>query len=115
MDGDVTSLNEGRRLQENELLITKLAPGQITQVRVDGETVAVYNVDGTLYATQDRCAHIGYPLSDGGELSGAHVTCAMHGWCYDVTSGEVVRGMRTLKLRTYRVELEGEIARILPG
>ena len=118
MDGepsDVTATGGNRALQENELCIASLAPGQITQVRVNGETVAVYNIDGTLYATQDRCAHIGYPLSDGGELSGSKVTCAMHGWCYDVTTGEVVRGMRTLKLQTYRVELEGEIARVLVG
>ncbi|HEY3340804.1 MAG TPA: Rieske 2Fe-2S domain-containing protein [Anaerolineae bacterium] len=102
-------------LRENELRLANVKPGQIVMLCVEGEAVAVYNVNGVLYATQNRCAHIGYPLSDGGELDGAKVTCAMHGWCFDVTTGEVLRGVRTLKLRTYRVELDGQIARVLPG
>lgn len=112
---DAAAASQSRDLQENELLVAGLAPGQIILVHVKGESVAVFNVDGMLYATQDRCPHIGYPLSDGGELSGTQVTCAMHGWCFDVATGEVVRGMRTLKLQTYRVEVDGEVARVLPN
>jgi nitrite reductase/ring-hydroxylating ferredoxin subunit len=56
---------------------------------------------------------MGYPLSDVGELNRTQATCAMHGWCFDVTTGEVLRGVRTLKLRTLRVELIGDIARVL--
>jgi nitrite reductase/ring-hydroxylating ferredoxin subunit len=106
--------NEESTLAPNELRAGSLASGQIALVHVDGEPVAVFNAEGTFYATQDRCPHIGYPLSDGGDLSGTQVTCAMHGWCFDVATGEVMRGMRTLKLRTFRVELEGDIVRVLP-
>ncbi len=103
----------GTGLHENELRLADLPAGQIAVVRVNGDEVAVYNADGAYYATQDRCAHIGWPLSDGGDLSGTKVTCPMHGWCYDVTSGEVVRGMRSLKLRTYQVVITGDILRVL--
>jgi nitrite reductase/ring-hydroxylating ferredoxin subunit len=89
-----------------------VAPGQIGLVHVNGERVAVYNVDGAYHATQDHCIHTGWPLSDGGELSGTNVTCPLHGWCFNVTNGEVVRGMRSLKLKTFRVRVEGDIARV---
>ena len=110
---DVNAIDGEPALQKNEFRTSHLAPGQIILLHVDEERVAVYCVDGAFYATQDRCAHIGWPLTDGGELSGARVTCPMHGWCYDVTTGEVVRGMRSLKLKTYRVVIDGDIARVL--
>ncbi len=103
-----------RALGENELYARDLPPGHIALVHVGGEDVAVYNAGGTFYATQDRCAHIGWPLSDGGDLHGTQVTCPMHGWCYDVTNGAVVRGMRSLRLKAYRVLVEGDIVRVLP-
>jgi nitrite reductase/ring-hydroxylating ferredoxin subunit len=98
----------------NEFIIADIAVGQIGLVIVDGERVAVHNVDGTFHATQERCVHAGWPLSDGGELSGAQLTCPLHYWCFDVTTGEVVRGMKSLKLRTYRVILHGEFGSVEP-
>jgi nitrite reductase/ring-hydroxylating ferredoxin subunit len=98
-------------LGPHEFRPADVLPGQIRLVQVDGEDVAVYNVDGTFYATQNRCAHIGYPLDDG-MLSGTSVTCSMHGWCFNVTNGEVVRGMRGIKLKTYRVTVEDDIAHV---
>lgn len=102
-------------LQPNEFLISQLQTGQILLVHVGKERVAVYNADGAFYATQDGCSHTGWPLSDGGELIGNQVTCPLHGWCYDVTSGAVVRGVKTLNLKTYQVVLEGEIGRVMPS
>jgi nitrite reductase/ring-hydroxylating ferredoxin subunit len=101
-------------LQPNEFRLADVAPGQIGLVYVDGERVAVYNVEGTYYATQERCSHTGWPLSDGGELNGEQVTCPLHNWCYNVTTGEVVRGIRSLKLQTYRVSVAGDNGHVEP-
>ncbi|MCL4507048.1 MAG: Rieske 2Fe-2S domain-containing protein [Chloroflexi bacterium] len=103
------------RLQRNEFIASQLHPGQILLVHVGDERVAVYNADGAYYATQDRCSHTGWPLSDGGELIGNQVTCPLHGWCYDVTTGAVIRGGKSLNLKTYRIVVEGEIGRVLPS
>jgi nitrite reductase/ring-hydroxylating ferredoxin subunit len=100
-------------LNENEFIVSAICTGQIALVQVDGERVAVYNVDGAFYATQDRCPHTGWPLSDGGELIGAQVTCPLHGWCFDVTDGSVVRGIKSLKLKTFRVTTDGKIGRVV--
>ena len=48
--------------------------------------IAVFNVDGGLYAITGDCPHQGAPLGMG-QLSGCIVTCPGHGLRYDVTTG----------------------------
>lgn len=99
-------------LNENEFFLREIGIGNIGLVQLDGERVAVYHASSGYYATDDRCPHTGWPLSDGGELIGTEVTCAMHGWCFNITDGSVVRGMKSLKLRTYRIVIDGEVGRV---
>jgi nitrite reductase/ring-hydroxylating ferredoxin subunit len=98
-------------LAPNEFLVGDLKPGQIRLLVVDDDDVAVYNVDGTFYATQDACTHADGPLSDG-VLDGAMVVCPWHDSCFDVTSGAVLKGPATEPLRTYRVVVEGDVGRV---
>ena len=51
-----------------------------------GKNVAVFNVDGTIYAIADACLHAGASLGMG-RLDGRIVTCPWHGMKYDVTNG----------------------------
>jgi nitrite reductase/ring-hydroxylating ferredoxin subunit len=78
---------------------------------VDEENVAVFNVDGTLFATQEACTHQGGPLSEG-TLAGNCITCPIHGSRFDVTTGAVVRGPATRPVRTYHVEVKEDIASV---
>lgn len=64
-----------------------LPQGQCRTVRVGIRRIAVWNVDGTLYAHEDACKHMKAPLSTG-RLNGTTLTCSWHGWKYDVTTGE---------------------------
>ncbi len=68
---------------------TDLPPGQATQVEVDGQAVALFNVDGTFYALSNRCPHRGGALGQGC-LDGRQVSCPEHNWTFDVTTGENV-------------------------
>lgn len=97
------------KLNDNEFRTAEVAPGQIKLVRVGDENVAVFNVDGTFFATQEACTHQGGPLSEGA-LEGNCITCPIHGSRFDVTTGAVVRGPATKMLKTYRVEVQGAIA-----
>jgi nitrite reductase/ring-hydroxylating ferredoxin subunit len=76
--------------------------------------VAVYNVDGAFYATQNDCTHAEGPLSEG-ELEGCIVTCPWHGSQFNVMDGSVQEGPADEPLRTYRVEIEGETGRVVVG
>ena len=53
---------------------------------VAGKDVALFNVDGAIYAMEDSCQHKGSSLG-AGQLDGKVVTCRAHGWRYDVTTG----------------------------
>ena len=68
--------------------IDQIKPGASLLVQVSGESVALFNIDGQIYAINDSCAHAGASLS-AGKLDGKIVTCRAHGLKYDVTTGYV--------------------------
>ncbi len=98
-------------LKENEFRVAELPPGGIGLVSVDGEEVAVVNLEGSFYATQNECTHASGPLNEG-ELEGGGIVCPWHDSCFDVRDGSVIRGPATEALKTYRVVVEGDIARV---
>jgi 3-phenylpropionate/trans-cinnamate dioxygenase ferredoxin component len=71
--------------------LDQLAPGQGMTVMVHGMDVALFNVDGTVFAMDDACLHAGVSLGTG-ELRGKIVRCRAHGWRYDVTTGNTMDG-----------------------
>lgn len=54
--------------------------------QVGPDVVAVFRVDGALFAIHSACAHEDGPLGEGA-VSGGIVTCPYHNWRYDVRSG----------------------------
>src|SRR2546426_12644597 len=89
-----------------------IPPGTAKVVLVAGHPVALFNVNGTFFATDNTCLHRAGPLGEG-FLDGDIVTCPMHGWQYDVRSGQSFMNPAA-KLRTYRVVVEGEDVKVLP-
>lgn len=86
----------------------ELPAGSVKKVQISGHEIAVYNIAGSFYATQQECLHRRGPL-DEGELQNTTVTCPWHGWQYDVTTGENLSN-RAQKLKTYAIKAEnGEI------
>ena len=83
-------------------------PGTATSVDAGGKTLALFNVDGTLYAVDNTCAHRGGPLGEG-DLDGAVVTCPWHGWRYDVRTG-VHDGSPPVRVACYPVTVENGAA-----
>jgi len=63
-------------------------PGCATSAAVAGSSVAVFNVDGKLYATDDVCIRCGSSLAKG-KLQGPVVTCGTCHWRYHVVTGHV--------------------------
>jgi nitrite reductase/ring-hydroxylating ferredoxin subunit len=83
-----------------------LKPGTFSVADASGRRIVVYNVGGSYYATDERCAHRGGPLGEG-VLEGAVVTCPWHAWQFDVRTGEAIfdPGVR---VQTYPVRVEGD-------
>ena len=66
-----------------------LPPGKGTVVTVADRDIALFNVDGSIYAMEDTCLHQGLSLGTSA-LDGKIVTCRGHGWRYDVTTGSTL-------------------------
>ena len=94
-------------LKDNEFRIGDVPPGSALPV---GD-VAVFNIGGSFFATQEKCTHMQGPLSEG-KLDGSTVTCPLHGSQFNVSTGAVLRGPAKDPLRIYRVIVDGEIGRI---
>lgn len=69
--------------------LEEIPPGQGRTVRIAGKDVAIFNVDGTIYAMDDSCRHQGLSLGSS-KIEGKVVTCRGHGWKYDVTTGSTL-------------------------
>ena len=88
-----------------------LPPGACTTIQLpSGEDVAVYNVDGEYYAIENSCPHRGAPLSDG-TLCGHVIECALHGWEFDVRTGDCLTVADTIK--TYPLKIEAGMVRLV--
>ncbi|HEY1428408.1 MAG TPA: Rieske (2Fe-2S) protein [Candidatus Tumulicola sp.] len=85
-----------------------LQPGRCTTVTLEGRNIALYNVDGEIYATDDACMHAGSSLG-WGILEGKFIRCRAHGMRYDVTTGKVM-GEADAGVKSYETEVrDGKI------
>jgi 3-phenylpropionate/trans-cinnamate dioxygenase ferredoxin component len=65
-----------------------LPAGRAVVVEISGRTIAVFNVNGALYALDNTCMHRGGPLSEGFvDQNNLTVQCPWHGWIYSLASG----------------------------
>jgi nitrite reductase/ring-hydroxylating ferredoxin subunit len=69
--------------------------------------VAVWNVHGTFYATDDTCTHEKYSLADG-YMDGFEVECALHWAKFDVRTGAALTLPATRDLIAYPVIVDDD-------
>jgi nitrite reductase/ring-hydroxylating ferredoxin subunit len=94
-----------------------VSPGMGTVVTVRGQDIAVFNVQGTFYALDNRCPHQDYPLGMSPILDNS-VICIGHAWRFDVRTGEC-HSVPGVCVRSYEVTVEGDEVKIradaIPG
>ena len=86
--------------------LEQLSPGSSLQLFLDGKEIALFNIEGTIYAVDDRCSHAEAPLSDG-VVEGCEVECPLHGARFDLRSGENLTPPALEPISTYGVKIEG--------
>jgi 3-phenylpropionate/trans-cinnamate dioxygenase ferredoxin component len=75
-------------------------------VRVDAHVpIAVFNVDGELFAIDDTCTHQDASLADGW-VEGCAVECPLHAACFDLRTGMPSGPPAKLPVRTHEVVVE---------
>ena len=85
--------------------LDELPPGRAMTVTIGDRNIALFNVEGAVYAMDDSCLHAGSSLG-AGELEGKIVRCRGHGWKYDVTTGCVL-GVPGLGVCAHAVKVVG--------
>jgi 3-phenylpropionate/trans-cinnamate dioxygenase ferredoxin subunit len=87
---------------------SEILPGEF-KVVWDGDTaIAVYNIDGDLYAIEDICSHDGGELA-GGDVHGFEVECARHGARFDLRNGSVTKAPAYEPIASFPVKEEGGV------
>jgi nitrite reductase/ring-hydroxylating ferredoxin subunit len=80
---------------------------KVTDVTVAGNEIALYFVDGAIYATDNICTHAFARLSEG-YLDGDCIECPIHQALFNVKTGEVVAPPAFQPVKTYPCRVEGD-------
>jgi chlorite dismutase len=93
-----------------------LPPGSSRRVYANNETVALFNVNGTVYAISNRCTHARASLSEGAVDAGSCVvTCPWHDGRFSLATGAVLSGPPVQAVRSYQVKIEGDTILVAPA
>ena len=71
--------------------VEELPPGQVKIVYAGSLAVGVYNLDGELFALEDRCSHDDGPLCEGDfDAEEGVAICPRHGANIDIRTGRAL-------------------------
>lgn len=79
--------------------------GDVIGVNAGGKEIALYEVDGEVFATDNICTHGHARMSDG-FLEGREIECPLHQGKFDVCSGKALCAPLTEDIKTYAVRIE---------
>jgi nitrite reductase/ring-hydroxylating ferredoxin subunit len=86
---------------------SEVGPDTAKAYEVGDKRLAVYNLGGEFYVTDDECTHASASLADG-ILEDGIIECTLHFGAFDVKTGAVKAPPCSIALRTYKVILQGE-------
>jgi nitrite reductase/ring-hydroxylating ferredoxin subunit len=78
----------------------EVASGTALKVEIEDLTLAVFNIDGEFYVTDDACTHGPGSLSEG-YIDGDVVECDFHQGQFNIRTGEVVLPPCMVPVKTY--------------
>jgi NAD(P)H-dependent nitrite reductase small subunit len=87
--------------------LSDLPNGESLTVEIGGNCLAIFNVNGEIYALDNTCPHRGGPLAEG-LVNPANLTvqCPWHGWTFRCDSG--ISPINPLaKVQKFDVKVEG--------
>jgi nitrite reductase/ring-hydroxylating ferredoxin subunit len=84
----------------------EVAPGNALKVETGGLALAVFNLDGEFFVTDDLCTHGPGSLSEG-YIDGDVVECNFHNGQFNIKTGEVVSPPCMVPIKIYKTVVEG--------
>ena len=77
----------------------------VKSYEIGSVTLAVYNIGGEYFATDNECTHGAASLADG-NLEDDIIECTLHFGAFNVKTGKAVQAPCFTNLRTYKVVLQ---------
>lgn len=94
--------------------LSEVQEGQPKTIQMgEGRSIALFNDGGKIFATDNQCPHMGYPLTRGTIRNGI-LTCDWHRRSFDLEGGGCFH-VECDDLRVFPVEIRGEEIWIEPG
>src|SRR5215471_4540469 len=87
--------------------LSELSEGGVIGVHVGATPLALYQLDGVVYATHGICTHAMAILADG-FVEDDKIECPLHQALFDIKSGKALSGPATEDLRTFAVKIDGD-------
>ena len=88
---------------------TDVPEGGAIKVERDDLILAIFNLGGRFFVTDDTCTHGPGSLSEG-EIDGEVVECNFHNGAFNIITGEIVAPPCMVPLRTYAVSVvDGQV------
>lgn len=88
----------------------EVGPGCARKIEAGDCELALFNLDGQYYATQNLCTHATASLAEGEIVDGDTVACPVHFGQFHIPTGQALSFPCTQDLRTYKVfEEDGKI------
>ena len=81
--------------------------GEVLGLTVGSESIALYRIQGQIYATANICTHA-MALLSGGFLDGDCIECPIHQALFHVPTGEVRAAPAIEPLKSYRTRIESD-------
>ena len=93
--------------------LDELPPGSVKIVRAGELAVGVYNLNGELYAIEDRCSHDDGPLAEGDfDPDEGYAVCPRHGAHIDIRTGEALTLPAVLPVETFPVRVDDGMVKV---
>ncbi|KWR88017.1 non-heme iron oxygenase ferredoxin subunit [Cupriavidus sp. IDO] len=86
--------------------LDRVPADDVVAIEVQGREIALYGVDGEIFATDNICTHGHARLCDG-FLDGHEIECPLHQGKFDVRTGAALCAPLTEGVRAYPVRIEG--------
>jgi 3-phenylpropionate/trans-cinnamate dioxygenase ferredoxin component len=97
----------------NVATLDEFPPGSVKIVNAGSITVGVYNLNGELFALEDRCSHDDGPLCEGDfDAEDGYAVCPRHGSHIDIRTGAALTLPAVFPVDTFRVVVEDGMVKV---
>jgi nitrite reductase/ring-hydroxylating ferredoxin subunit len=88
-----------------------VAAGGMLAVTAGDKQLALYNLGGTFYATDNECTHAYAMLTDG-TIDGEVIECPLHGGAFDIKTGKGLGPPIFCDIKCYPARVKGDAVEV---